>query len=158
MEDGPHLLNRYRQALKEMSISHVWRGYGTAIFLEFGELTPKLRKDGTPGNPDGELTLMIEWSWRVEEADYIAFGSWSQDKDWEPWLGRLVGRKVLDVGVFGRLPEVNMSLSDDMYVVSFMTAESGPEWALIDHRENGLPTLISKHGRIGSEDHLSSSA
>ena len=158
MHDGAVILDRYRAALRGMAVAHVWRGHGSAIFLEFGELTPKLRKDGTPGNPDGELTLMIEWTWRIEEADYIACGSASNEELWELWLGRLIGRSVLDIETFGRLPEIVLTLSDDLYVSSYMTAEGGPEWALMDHRENGLPTLMSRHGRIGPEELLSTSS
>jgi len=158
MNDGTGLLSDYRKALSGISIAHAWRGHGSAIFLEFGNLTPKLRKDGTPGNPDGELTLMIEWSWRIEEADRIACGSGSEEETWEPWLGKLVGRTVLDVTTFGRLPELMVSLSDDLFVSSFMTAEGDPQWALMDHRANGLSTLMSKHRRIGPEETLATSS
>ncbi|WP_126665459.1 hypothetical protein [Croceibacterium ferulae] len=155
MDDEAHLLDKYKQALQGISVSHAWRGHGSAIFLEFGKLTPKLREDGTTGNPDGELSLMIEWSWRIEEADYIACGSSSEEKVWRPWLAKLIGKVVLDVTLFGRLPELMLTLTDDLYLSSFMTAEGHPEWALIDHRNGGLPALVSLHGRIGSEDELS---
>lgn len=131
-----------------MQVSQAWRGYGSAIFLEFGALTPRSNRDGTPGNPDGELSLMIEWSWRIEEAGHIVCGSWGNEELWEPWLKKLVGRVVLDVEVFGRLPEVMLSLSGHVYLASFMTAEGDPQWVLIDHRENGLPALRSERGRI----------
>jgi hypothetical protein len=50
-----------------MEVTHVWRGYGSALFLEMGKLTPQMRRDGTPGNPKGEMELMIEWNWRIED-------------------------------------------------------------------------------------------
>jgi hypothetical protein len=56
----------FRNALIGKPVSHVWRGYGSAFFLEFGKLTPRKRKSGEAGNPMGELTLMVEWSWRIE--------------------------------------------------------------------------------------------
>lgn len=152
MQENTELLESYRCALRGMSVSHAWRGHGSAIFLEFGKLTPKARTDGSPGNPDGELSLMIGWSWRIEEADAIVCGSWSDDAFWESWLEKLIGRTVSDLEVFGRLPEVNLSLSGDIYVVSFMTSAGGPEWAVMDHRDNGLSTMMSKHGRVSAED------
>jgi len=41
------------EQLSRMEIMHVWRGYGSALFLELGNLTPTVRRDGTPGNPEG---------------------------------------------------------------------------------------------------------
>ena len=29
---------------------------------------PGIRRDGSAGNPKGEMTLFIEWSWRIEES------------------------------------------------------------------------------------------
>jgi len=151
MLENMDLLERYRSALIGMSVSHIWLGYGSAIFVEFGELTPKTRTDGSPGNPDGELTLMIEWSWRIEEGDDIVCGSWSDEALWESWFEKLIGRSVADLEIFGRLPEVCLSLSGGMYLLSFMTSDGGPEWALMDHRDNGLVTMMSKHGRVCAE-------
>ena len=53
-------------------VSRVRRGHGSAIFLEIGELDD---------NKKGELTVMIEWSWRVEDERQIAFGSWSDESE-----------------------------------------------------------------------------
>ena len=52
---------------------------------------------------------------------------------------RLIGEKVTAVEIFGPLPEIAVSLSNGLRVVSFMVAEGQPEWA-----------LISRHPEIGS--------
>ncbi|KQN36610.1 hypothetical protein ASG37_13560 [Sphingomonas sp. Leaf407] len=150
--NGNQILEQYRVALIERPLSHVWRGHGTAIMFEFGALTPKLRSDGTPANnPDGELSLMIEWTWRIEHEHRILSGSSSKDAVIETSLKRLLGKRVLDVTTFGRLPELQMVLSDDLCVVSFATEAGDPEWALMDHRAGGLPTLISMNGTVCAE-------
>jgi hypothetical protein len=47
-------------------VTHIRRGYGSAIFIELGELKPgRLLRNGTLGNPRGPFGLKIEWSWRV---------------------------------------------------------------------------------------------
>ena len=46
-------------ALRGEPVTHAWRGYGSAIFLEFGALRERPRRDGTPGSPEGDLGLMI---------------------------------------------------------------------------------------------------
>ena len=133
-------------------MSHVWRGHGSALFIEFGKLTPKYRKDGRPLNSDGEFSLMIEWSWRIEVGTGIICGSWSDEELWPSAMSGLVGRHVIDVGVSGRLPEVLLTLSDEAYVLSFMTSDGDPAWALIDHRTNGLPSLTSCGGQLTTEN------
>ncbi len=151
MADPRSAFEDYRREVLGLCVSHAWRGYGTAIFLEFGRLSPRTKRDGTTGNPCGIFTLMIEWSWRVEESEKIAFGSWSDDSIWEAGLSNLIGQCVTDVDLFGRLPELQLSLSNKFYLMSFMTAEGDPAWALIDHRENGLPTIKSQSGRVTTE-------
>jgi len=151
MIEGLTLLEQYRAQLVGLPVSHVWRGHGSALFIEFGELTPKYGKDGRRLNSDGEFSLMIEWSWRIEVATAIICGSWSDEESWPPAMSGLVGLHVVDVGVSGRLPEVLLTLSDERYVLSFMTSDGDPAWALIDHRTNGLPSLTSRAGRLAAE-------
>ena len=43
-----------------MPISHPWKGYGSAIFLELGAL------DEAKNNSNGEACICVEWDWRVE--------------------------------------------------------------------------------------------
>jgi len=134
------------EALKGKSVTHVWRGHGSAIFLEFGALTETRRRDGTPGQPDGELTLMIAWSWRVERPRSILCGSWSSERRWPAMFRHLVGNEVSQVEFLGKLHEISVSLSNGLRVVSFMTAEGQPSWALIARQ----PRLGSLHVRKGS--------
>jgi hypothetical protein len=50
----------FTHTLIGLPLSYIWIGYGSAIFLEFGALQPRLRRDGSEGNPRGAWTLMIE--------------------------------------------------------------------------------------------------
>jgi hypothetical protein len=137
----------FRDGLIGMPVSHVWRGYGCALFLEFGRLSPRTRRDGNEGNPDGEFGVMIQSSWRIESARTILCGSWSDEALWEPAFVGLIGRTVVDVNTFGRLPELTIALTEDLHVSSFMTAEGEPAWALFDCRE-GTVTLSFKNGEL----------
>lgn len=134
-------------ALVGKTVSHVWRGHGSAIFLEFGDLSLRTRRDETTGQPCGELSLMIEWSWRIERPKSILGGSWSSEGRWPGMFERLRGATVSEVQLFGHLPEICVSLSNGLRVTSFMTSEGQPEWALISHRPK-IGTLCVKRGSL----------
>jgi len=119
-----------------MPVTHVWRGAGSALFLEFGALTQRMRRDGSAGNARGEVTLMIEWSWRIEAPDSILCGSWSDVLTWPSIFETLMGSTVRGIETFGALPEVCVTLSNGLRVISFMTAEGQPEWSLTDRRHH----------------------
>jgi hypothetical protein len=146
--DGDSVLQTFRDALIGLPLSHVWRGYGSAIFLEFGRLTPRTRRSGEAGNPTGELGLMIQWSWRIEDTVSILCGSWSQEHLWEPTFDLLRKKAVVELSVVGRLPEIVVALKESVYVSSFMTAEGDPQWSLFDRRGGTLRTLSVEEGRL----------
>ena len=119
-----------------LPVSHVWRGYGSAIFLEFGKLRPTTRLDGKIGDPNGEWGLMIEWSWRIEGPRAILCGSWSEAPLLAKTFTKLRRAKVANVAPFGRLHEIEVTLSNGLRVISFSTVEGQPQWALF-HRDAG---------------------
>lgn len=110
-----------------MPVSHAWRGYGSAIFLELSELSPSGRKRN---NPDGAASLMVQWSWRVESPGAIRFGSWSTEAGITKGVASLVGHTILDIEVVGRLPELVLTLDRRRWLHTFMTAEGQPEWSI----------------------------
>ncbi|MGF0524339.1 hypothetical protein ACQEDT_22770 [Agrobacterium pusense] len=126
------VFDKYRSALLTKPLSAVWRGHGSAIFLEFGRLSPQVRRDGTPGNSQGDFTVMIEWSWRIENENSIVCGSWSDEDGWEETFRSLIGRDVRNVSLFGRLPELSIELAGGLYIASFMTADGQPGWTIFD--------------------------
>ncbi|MDQ3584756.1 MAG: hypothetical protein ACR2GW_03910 [Pyrinomonadaceae bacterium] len=131
------------RCLVGMQVSHAWRGYGSAIFCEFGELRQSEAK-----NLKGEATVMLEWSWRVEKQRSVFFGSFSGERKIGNGLQALVGRKIVDVVVEGRLPELVISLSGQVWVHSFTTVEGHPEWTLFLPDRN---CVSSRLGRIERE-------
>lgn len=117
------------------------------MFLEFGELAKTRKLNGKPGHPVGDLSLMVEWSWRIENKSSILGGSWSSERRWPSLFKRLVGSKVKSVELCGRLPEIAVELANGLRVVSFMTADGQPSWAVIEHKPpNG--SLSVKRGKL----------
>jgi hypothetical protein len=88
------------------------------------------------------MTLMIQWSWRIENKRSIICGSWSEEEYWQQAFAAMLGSTVSDLQLFGRLPEIDIGLSSGLHVISFMTAEGLPEWTLFDRR-NGRECWLS---------------
>ena len=140
-------LEPFRKALVGLPVSHVWMGYGSALFIEFGNLTERKRRDGSIGNPDGDITLMIEWSWRIEKPRSILGGSFSSKRRWQNMTSKLLGSVVQDVRTISSIPEIEVSLSNGLRVVSFMTETGQPDWALLA-RNPSMGALCVKGGRL----------
>lgn len=94
-EKNNSLAEPFVSALIGKNVSHVWRGHGSALFLEFGELSVRKRAGRKlTEHPEGELTLMVQWSWRIERARSIITGSWGEEKSWPSAFARLTGASV----------------------------------------------------------------
>ena len=146
--DAVGALQAFRDALIGLPLSHFWRGHGSTICLEFGRLTRRTRRSEEAANPSGELGLMIQWSWRIENAVSILCGSWSEEPLWEPTFDLLRNKAVVGLSIVGRLPEIVVALSESFYVSSFMTAEGNPQWSLFDRRGDTLRTLSVRGGSL----------
>jgi hypothetical protein len=111
------------------------------MFLELGALTSYTRtypRRGEVVHTDGEVTLMLEWSWRVECPRAIQFGSWSENPRITRGIQSLQGHTVLDVQLEGRIPELVLTLDRNRWVHTFMTAEGQPQWYIRLHDGAGL--------------------
>jgi len=134
-----------------LPVSTVWRGHGSALFLEFGSLTPRLRSSGLPAGSEGEMGLMIEWSWRIEQGNSIRCGSWSDESKWGPVFDELVGCRITQLTTFGVLHEISLTLDSNARLSSYMTAEGDPAWVLFDRRDIPARSYFSKSGQIHAE-------
>lgn len=123
-------------SLTGQPISHLWRGYGSAIFFEFGDLTPRTNRDGSPGHPEGQVSLGVEWSWRVEDDTSILSGSWSEEQLWEPTFSLLRDARVESLKLFGRLPELELVTDQGVRFLSLSITDGQPRWHLVDRRQH----------------------
>jgi hypothetical protein len=129
-------------------ISYLSRGYGSAVFIEFGILTPRTKRDGSQGHPEGRFSLGVEWSWRIEDGSNILAGSWSEEELWEPCFARLRGARVESLQLFGRLPEVELDLDSGVRFISFSTTDGQPQWHLVDHRFGRERWFTVRNGKL----------
>jgi hypothetical protein len=137
-----HLFEARRQRLRGMELTYAWKGYGSAYFLEFGDLKYGFFPNGKHRNfPNGEMSVFLSWSWRVECGNNIVCGSWSDDDDWKTVFDGLLGATIVDVTHFGRLPEIEIELSNGFRLLSFMTVEDGPDWSISSRKPDGTKEM-----------------
>jgi hypothetical protein len=132
---GRQGFDAFAAALVGLPLTHIWRGHGSAIVLEFGRLAIGGRRRGSPKHPSGEMSLMIEWSWRLEGRRSILCGSWSDGRQRERAFALLCGGAVASASLFGRLPEIEVTFTNGVRLVSFMTAGGDPMWTLFDRSD-----------------------
>ena len=112
--------------LDDAVVSHAWRGHGSALFLELGQL-----KEMPKGNnPKGEQTIMIDCSWRVEGKSSIIVGSWSENEEIDNVPELVIGKTLEKVGFFGRLPELNIKINNALWLLTFMIEKGDPDWSI----------------------------
>ncbi len=88
----------FTRKLIGLPITPIWRGYGSALFLEFGELKPWFLKNGRRlKNDRGAMSLKIEWSWRIENESSIIAGTWSEEDKWSGFFQQLLGSHVINI-------------------------------------------------------------
>jgi hypothetical protein len=129
--------------LKELegaTVSHAWRGHGSAIFLEFGEL----KQDKKLKSARGEQTLMVEWSWRFEGDKSILVGSWDDDREIDRFPNLIFGKTIESINFLGRLFELEIKFSDSIWLSTFSTQQDGPSWSLRLKGEEWLSVIETK--------------
>ena len=137
--------------LHGLPVSHVWRRHGSALFVEFGKRITSPARSSSGKHAEHEITLMIEWSWRIERARSILCGSWSDERLWPKAFELLIGSDVMEAQCTGSLPEIRVSLENGLRIQSFMTAEGQPAWAVM-LKAPKRATLSVARGRLVVRD------
>ena len=149
------LFREFSDNLLGLAVSHIWRGAGSAIFIEFGNLHARVRRDGViklrmDGSDFsyGDFTLRIEFSWRIESKRSILCGSWSDEARWPRALRLLKHATVTEVKLFGHLPEIEIQFSNGVRLLSFMSSDGDPQWRLSDRRQSPGRWLCVRRGKL----------
>ena len=139
------LIKKVNSSLKDMPITYAWRGHGSAIFLELGDLNKVQRKN----HPKGEFSVMLDCDWRIENKNLIQCGSFCEAEEIEEAIQSLVGDSIAHLETIGDLKELVLVLNSGRKVVSFTSVVGDPEWCLF------LPNkmaLGAKNGEVFSEN------
>jgi len=122
-------LKRLTVTLIGMEVSRAWKGMGSTIFLELGELTERVSRRGK-SSLFGEAHISIDWDWRVEQDGIVRFGSSLHGSEIERGLRTLCGAKVLSVSIVGQIPEIVVEFSTGHTLRSMVMANGWPEWGI----------------------------
>jgi len=113
--------------LQGLEVSLAWKGYGSAIFLELGRLSP-------PQQPrrheQGQACLRVEWDWRVENASSILFGSSDTGPEIADGIRGLQGSRIDDIAAVGAVPEIVALLSNEQRLRSMAMTTGDPQWGI----------------------------
>lgn len=152
--DATEAFQHLSKVLQGSRVSHVWRGYGSALFVECGPLSDSqvIRKDGTAGNPRGRWTIDLACDWRVESESFVMLGSHDEDRIWSAEIGSLVDDEIAGVEIVGQVPELCVKLSSGKRLRTFALDQSGPQWALSDNAHQPALWVYWSDGSLRTGD------
>lgn len=141
--------NELIRPLLSLPLSRLWRGYGSALFLDLGELRPLPRKlPNSRPHLLGEASIQLQWDWRFETDTAIACGSSNSGPRIDAYIAAHQELAIVSLTLEGRPPELTLTFADSQRLHSMSMLQGDPQWRirLQDHSylscENGL--LIHK--------------
>lgn len=105
--DAPHALQEFEALVHPLlgqKVSLPWQGYGSAIFLELGQLQPL--ETGRQRHNMGEACISVEWDWRVEHGAAVLYGSANSRPEIERGIRSLLNAEVRSLSLEGAGPEL----------------------------------------------------
>ncbi|MES2257574.1 MAG: DUF3027 domain-containing protein [Pseudomonadota bacterium] len=116
------------RSLVHMPISLPWKGHGSAIFLELGNLAPLERP--RQRHQKGDATIYIGWGWRVEEGSRVLYGSSNSKPEIEDSIEALVGITIKNLTIQGLVPELSIEFSNGARLMSAAMSTDTSEWGI----------------------------
>jgi len=120
--------SRLIEPLIGLPVSLPWKGYGSAIFLELGQLTPSEPK--YRNHADGEASIAVQWDWRVEHQSSVLYGSSNSRPVVEHGLAALKGALIEHLFIAGEVPELTISFSNGHILRTMVMVTGDPEWSI----------------------------
>lgn len=111
-----------------LPVSHPWRGYGSSIFLELGDLQPPDYPHLS--QPNGEACIVVDCEWRVSDNDKILFGSSNSGPQIDKALSRLSGLLIKKMDLFATPPELSVGFSNGNTLQSMAMVSGRPRWSI----------------------------
>ncbi|MFD2262977.1 hypothetical protein ACFSM5_08770 [Lacibacterium aquatile] len=138
--------------LIQMPLNHVWRGHGSALFLEFGLLEPVLLRNGKQGHPRGEMSVHPGTDWRFEQAGRVVCAAYGNEDHWHKTWASLIGQRLVAIDIGNSIPDLTLSFENGTRLRSFVLTEEPPAWTLTDHRQKPELWISWRQGALFADD------
>ncbi len=112
-------------------ISHVWFGDYSALYLELGELAPgHVRRDGSLGNPIGEVTVYVGFDWRIERKKAAFITSQARPIQYDALIEQFKGAAIVSISLSSSSKELEILFSNSNSLVTQTSDSPDPEWSV----------------------------
>ena len=136
------------ESLTGLCVSYLWFGDHTALYLELGELKAgKPRKDGTAGNPLGQITVYAGYDWRIEKTASIYSNKASANDRHQQAAAEVQQSTITYASAVGRLPELEIGFSNGLWLTTFAQNSGQPQWT-VSFNTVGKGHLCVARGRL----------
>jgi hypothetical protein len=118
------------QPIIGMVVSLPWKGFGTAVFFELGQLAEIETELGWRQHKNGEASIGVQWDWRVERGYEVLFGSSNSRPEMEEGILTLQDTTIEKISVAGHVPEIEVLFSNGDCLRSMVMVSGEPEWSI----------------------------
>lgn len=132
------------QPLVGLAVALPWKGWGSCIFLELGELALDSKGKDYERNK-GQACIWIDWDWRVESGASVLYGSSNRGHKIERGIKTLLGTEIQSVSLVGQVPELVVRFSNGHCLRSMAMVTGDPEWTI---RLSSNSWVFVKAGRL----------
>jgi hypothetical protein len=139
-------IDAYLARCRGKAVTRVWKGYGSALFLELGRLSKMTSPKGKSLGAHGQITLALTFEWRIERPRSILVGSADTAQRILNQIPILKGTRLNDVTLAGRLPELELVLSDNLWLKTSTQWKGQPEWAISFYEDNA--SMFVERGHV----------
>lgn len=103
------------------------------------------------------------YDWRIEDGCQVRCGSHNHEAILDLALRLLIGQPVVDIQLFGDIPELKITLENGLRLLTFSLDDAGPDWAIgrsalwVNWRDgelvtsNGSPPPAKSSGPLSEE-------
>lgn len=111
-------------------VSCVWFSDYSALYLECGALSPgRLRRDGSVGNPVGEITVYLGFEWLIKQ-DGSLFKSDTRPVPIQSIVGRLSGVIIISGGLCAKRKNLELVFTQSSNLATLSIDANNPEWSV----------------------------
>ncbi len=147
MENKIGNIKSYLDDIKGLPVSLAWKGHGSAIFLELGELEKKRQI-----HENGEVSIYVSWDWRFELGKNVLFGSSNSSPEINKKIKEIKGKVIDNVKITGAIAELEVAFTDSTILRSMIMVDYDPEWSI--RIKNGQH-IYAKNGSLYIGDGVS---